>query len=149
MKNSVATEEIRNQKQEIESYIPCVFCKQDEPFKILQKSIEKTPFINDVLMYKKDQRPWLELLILDLRINKDEGLLPKSHTLDLSKLNNDTINLLINDFIELSRDVHFVFMTTEFDSASFRNYVKETKAKLKMESPPPAKKLLQGKNLNY
>lgn len=121
---------------------PCIFCKYEESPKGLHKYIEKAPYVNEIMNYKRGQRPWPELLILDLRINKDEGLLPKSHTIDLSKLNNDTINVLINDLIELRSFVHFVFMTTEFNSASFRNYKKESTSRQRMESPPPMNKKL-------
>jgi len=136
VKGSVTLEGTRTMLDR-EKFGPCIFCKTEEPLKGFQEETDKIPFVSEILNYRKGQKPWLEILILDLRINKDEGLLPKSHTIDLSKLDDDTINGLINDLIELRSYVHFVFMTTDFNSASFRNYTKETRERKRMESPPP------------
>ena len=73
----------------------------------------------------------MNFLIIDLRQNKTGGLLPKSHQIDLTKGLEETVNHLINDFIELKSKCHFVFMTSNFSSQLFKESSEATDLKSK------------------
>jgi len=87
------------------------------------------PYLKEFVSYKKPLRaeredsPPKDFLIIDLRQNKNAGILPKSHQIDLNKGMEETINYLINDFIELQSKYHFVFMTSNFNSWVFKDTV--------------------------
>ena len=95
------------------------------------------PYLQELIKYKQTQYEATEdtspmdFLIIDLRQNKTGGLLPKSHQIDLTKGLEETINHLINDFIELQSKYHFVFMTSNFSSWLFKESLEAKNLKSK------------------
>lgn len=127
----------RNSRKSKEIKINCILCQTDTGSDGMSATLGMMPHLKELVNYKKAQRadredePPMDYLIIDLRQSKNGGLLPKSHQVDFNKPCEETINYLINDFIELQQQYHFVFMTSNFNSWVFKESteIKNLKAK--------------------
>lgn len=116
----------RASRKSKEFRIECILCQNDNASESTPTLVTMMPYLQELTRYKQmqyeaaeDSSP-MDFLIIDLRQNKAGGLLPKSHQIDLTKGLDETINYLINDFIEFQSKFHFVFMTTNFSSWLFK-----------------------------
>ena len=53
-------------------------------------------------------------ITIDLRKNKENGILSKSQLLNMGNFDDETINDLIEDFIEFKSNYHFCFIISDF-----------------------------------
>lgn len=116
----------RNSRKSKDIKAQCILCQSDNTTDGMSATMSTMPHLKDLIRYKetakadKGEGPVVDFLIVDLRQNKSGGLLPKSHQVEFNKPMEETVNFLINDFIELQSQIHFVFMTSNFNSWMFK-----------------------------
>ena len=65
------------------------------------------------------QSYYINFVIMDLRLNKTGGFLPRSHLINSDRLKPESINSLVDEFGKLKGVCHFILMTSTFNSHTF------------------------------
>jgi len=118
----------RNSRRSKEFRSPCVLCQAEmADSETATQLVGRLPHLKELVTFKnslKDKNedsPPLDILVIDLRQNKNAGELPKSNPVDYRRGMEETANLMINDYIEYQSKFHFVFMTSNFNSWVFKD----------------------------
>ena len=122
------THQRRNSRRSKEFKTPCVLCQAEmADSEAATQLVGRLPHLKELASFKhslkekNDDSPALDILVIDLRQNKNAGELPKSNPVDFRRGMEETANLMINDFIEYQTKFHFVFMTSNFNSWVFKD----------------------------
>ena len=79
--------------------------------------VQNMTHIKDLIpLIQKPLNKELDFLIIDLRDNRDDGILPKSHIIDLNNMTDDIMNKFISNLTELKYKYHFALLINSYNS---------------------------------
>jgi len=118
----------KNSRRSKEFKTPCILCQAEmNDSETAIQLAGRLPHLKELVAFKNSLKeknqdnPPLDVLVIDLRQNKNAGELPKSNPVDFRRGMEETANLMINDYIEYQTKFHFVFMTSNFNSWVFKD----------------------------
>ena len=79
--------------------------------------VQSMAHVKDLIpLIQKPLNKELDFLIIDLRDNRDDGILPKSHIIDLNNMTDDIMNKFMSDLAELKYKYHFALLINSYNS---------------------------------